>query len=96
MYYWRTRGGTEVDFVVYGRAGFYAFEVKNAGRVHSADLRGLRTFRTDYPEADCAMLYRGSERLNIDGIWCLPVEDFLQEMTPGQGLLPQVRGMPRV
>ena len=88
VYYWRTRGGTEVDFVVYGRAGFHAFEVKNAARVHSADLRGLRTFRTDYPEADCAMLYRGSERLNIDGIWCLPVEDFLLEMTPGQGLLP--------
>ena len=96
VYYWRTRGGTEVDFVVYGRAGFHAFEVKNAARVHSADLRGLRTFRTDYPEADCAMLYRGSERLNIDGIWCLPVEDFLQEMTPGQRLLPQVRGTPRV
>ena len=96
VYYWRTRGGTEVDFVVYGRGGFHALEVKNARRVHSADLRGLRTFRTDYPEADCAMLYRGSERLNIDGIWCLPVEDFVHGMTPGQGLFPGVRGVPRV
>ena len=96
VYYWRTRGGSEVDFVVYGWAGFHALEVKNAGRVHSADLRGLRTFRTDYPEAYCAMLYRGSERLNIDGIWCLPVEDFLRGMTPGQGLLPEVRKVPRV
>lgn len=91
VYYWRTRGGTEVDFVVYGRTGFHAFEVKNAGRVHSSDLRALRTFRTDYPEADAAMLYRGSERLNIDGIWCLPVGDFLRGMVPGHGLLPQVR-----
>ena len=94
VYYWRTRGGTEVDFVVYGRAGFHAFEVKNAGRVHSADLRGLRTFRTDYPEADAAVLHRGSERLNIDGIWCLPVEDFLLGMVPGQELLSQVRRTP--
>lgn len=87
LYYWRTRAGTEVDFVVYGQAGFHAFEVKNARRVHSTDLRALRTFRTDYPEADAVMLYRGLERLRIDGIWCLPVGDFLREMVPGRGLL---------
>lgn len=87
LYYWRTRGGTEVDFIGYGQAGFHAFEVKNARRVHSTDLRALRTFRTDYPEADAVMLYRGRERLRIDGIWCLPVGDFLREMVPGKGLL---------
>lgn len=87
LYYWRTRAGTEVDFVVYGQAGFHAFEVKNARRVHSTDLRALRTFRTDYPEADAVVLYRGRERLRIDGIWCLPVGDFLREMVPGRGLL---------
>jgi len=87
LYYWRTRAGTEVDFIVYGQAGFHAFEVRNARRVHSTDLRSLRTFRTDYPEADAVMLYRGRERLRIDGIWCLPVADFLREMVPGRGLL---------
>ena len=86
------RAGTEVDFVVYGRRGFHALEVKNARRVHSTDLRALRTFRTDYPEADAAMLYRGRERLNIDGIWCLPVGDFLREMVPGAGLLEWASG----
>ena len=87
LYYWRTRAGTEVDFVVYGQDGFHALEVKNARSVHSTDLRALRTFRTDYPEADAVMLYRGRERLRIDGIWCLPVGDFLREMVPGTGLL---------
>lgn len=87
LYYWRTRGGTEVDFIVYGPAGFHALEVKNARRVHSPDLRALRTFRADYPEADAVMLYRGRERLRIDGIWCLPVGDFLRAMVPGRGLL---------
>lgn len=87
VFHWRTRAGTEVDFVVYGQAGFHAFEVKNARRVHSIDLRGLRTFRKDYPEADGVLLYRGRERLRIDGIWCLPVDDFLRRVVPHQGLL---------
>lgn len=90
LYYWRTRAGTEVDFIVYGRNGFHAFEVKNADRVHSTDLRGLRSFRSDYPEADAAMLYRGRERLNIGGVWCLPVGDFLRETVPGKGLFKWV------
>ena len=41
---------------------------------------------------DAAMLYRGRERLNIDGIWCLPVGDFLREMVPGAGLLEWASG----
>ena len=85
--FWRTRAGTEVDFVVYGDTGLQAFEVKNAARVHSADLRALRAFRDDYPEAESALLYRGHERLRIDGVWCLPVEEFLRRMRPEQGLL---------
>ena len=87
LYYWRTRAGTEVDFVVYGEAGLQAFEVKNTATVYSQDLRGLRTFRADYPEAQAALLYRGAERLRIDGIWCLPVDVFLRQTIPNSGLL---------
>ena len=87
LFFWRTRAGTEIDFVVYGETGLQAFEVKNAGRVHSTDLRALRAFREDYPEAETAVLYRGRERLRIDGVWCLPVQDFLRRMLPDRGLL---------
>ena len=87
VFFWRTRGGTEVDFVVYGEPGLHAFEVKNAGKVHSGDLRALRAFREDYPEAETALLYRGRERLRIDGIWCLPVQEFLRGIMPDRGLL---------
>ena len=87
LFFWRTRAGAEVDFVVYGETGVQAFEVKNAARVHSTDLRSLRAFRDEYPEAETALLYRGRERLRIDGVWCLPVEDFLRRMMPEQGLL---------
>lgn len=72
LYFWRTRKGVEVDFVVYGVGGFWAIEVKNATRVRPQDLRALRAFREDYPEAEALLLYRGSERLRIEGIWFLP------------------------
>ena len=87
VFFWRTRAGKEVDFVVYGDLGLQAFEVKNADRVYSSDLRALRAFREDYPEAETALLYRGRERLRIDGIWCLPVQEFLHGIMPDRGLL---------
>ena len=55
--------------------------------MHSTDLRALRAFREDYPEAQTAVLYRGRERLRIDGVWCLPAQDFLRRMLPDRGLL---------
>ena len=87
LFYWRTRAGAEVDFVVYGESGLQAFEVKNARKVHPSDLRALRAFREDYPVAETAVLYRGTERLRIGDSWCLPVEDFLRGMTPNRRLL---------
>jgi len=82
LFFWRTRSGVEVDFVVYGDLGFMAIEVQNSTIVRSNDLRPLRTFMEDYPEAKTLLLYRGSEELMIDGIRCLPVERFLRDLTP--------------
>lgn len=79
LYYWRTKSGSEVDFVVYGPQTFAAWEVKHAARVHAGDLRALKAFREDYPEARLALLYLGQERLEIDGIAILPCETFLRE-----------------
>ena len=86
LYFWRTRGGSDVDFVLYGPEGFYAIEVKHAGRVHRVDLRGLKAFSDDYPQARTIVLYRGRETLLIDGILCMPCEQFLRELRPGQSL----------
>jgi predicted AAA+ superfamily ATPase len=82
LFYWRTRGGSEVDFVVYGGAGFWAIEVKNGRRVDRSDLRGLRAFREDYPECEPLLLYRGEETLRVDGVMCRPVSEFLQSLRP--------------
>jgi uncharacterized protein len=83
LYFWRTRSGVEVDFVVYGRAGFWAFEVKNSARIHSEDLRGLEAFGTDYPQAELVLLYRGARRERRGRVWILPVDDFLRRLKPG-------------
>jgi len=92
LYFWRTAKGTEVDFVVYGGDGFWALEVKNTTKVRPRDLRSLRSFRDDYPECTAALIYRGTERLLIDDVWCLPGEEFLRQLRPSEGLLGQLPG----
>lgn len=86
LHFWRTPAGLEVDFVVYGKHEFAAVEVKNAADVRRKDLRGLRAFGEDYPEAKRLLVYRGKRRLAIDGILCLPVTEFLLGLVPGEPL----------
>jgi len=84
--YWRTKSGSEVDFVVYGPGQFWAIEVKHSRSIQSADTRSLRAFLQDYPESRALLLYRGSHRLNLNGILAIPVEQFLGQLLPGQAL----------
>jgi predicted AAA+ superfamily ATPase len=84
--FWRTKSGTEVDFVVYGPEGFWAVEVKHSGTVRAKDLRPLKALKADYPDAQLRLLYRGNERLEIDGIPCLPCDQFLERLVPGTDL----------
>lgn len=80
--FWRTRGGSEVDFVLYGKNCFIAVEVKNGDMVSRSDLSGLKAFKEDYPEAKPFLLYRGHRRLIQDEISCVPVEEFLLNILP--------------
>jgi len=84
LYFWRTKSGLEVDFIVYGEIGFCAIEVKNTARVRSQDLRGLIEFQKDYPESVCLLLYRGKDKLKIGNVICMPVSDFLIQLTPNK------------
>ena len=84
LYYWQTRSKKEVDFVVYGESGLYALEVKNSSRVRPEDLRGLKHFGEDFPESRRWLLYRGQERLLCDDILCVPCEEFLLQLKPGE------------
>lgn len=82
LYYWRTRSGVEVDFVLYGEDGLSAFEVKNTSKIYSEHLRPLKSFKEDYPEANTMLLYRGNEVLKKENILCIPVEKFLMQLHP--------------
>ncbi len=86
LFFWRTRSGVEVDFVIHGAAGFWAIEVKNTARVRPEDLRGLEAFGTDYPQAGLVVLYRGTRRERRGRVWILPVGDFLRALTPANTL----------
>ena len=87
LHFWRTKAGVEVDFVVYGPHAFHAIEVKNAAKVTRRDAVGLETFRSDYPEATCTLLYRGDDTLKLtENCLAIPVERFLRDLTPNAPL----------
>lgn len=58
--------------------------MKNSRQVRPEDLRALNTFAEDYPESRCYLLYRGKERLERDGVLCMPCEEFLLALRPGR------------
>ncbi len=88
LFFWRTRSGVEVDFVVYGQDGIWGIEVKNSRDVRPADLRGLQSFKDEYPESKAVLLYRGKDRMIKGDILCMPCEEFLVRLHPERPLLP--------
>ena len=48
LYFWRTAGGAEIDFVVESKGQLLPLEVKAASRVRLDDLRHLEIFLSDY------------------------------------------------
>jgi uncharacterized protein len=79
--YWRSSSGLEVDFVLYGKQGLLAIEVKHTKRVNSEHLRGLRSFLTEYPTAKAYLVYMGKDNLFKDGVHIIPAVDFFADST---------------
>ncbi len=79
IHYWRSRAGSEVDFVLYGERGLRAIEVKRASRVRSEDLSSLKEFLSDYPVAKAYMVYGGNRRAREAGIELIPATTFFTE-----------------
>lgn len=87
LYFWRTKSGREVDFVVYGQDAFCAIEVKNSNKINKKMTKGLQAFSEDYPKAKTCLLYRGTERLKINNVLCLPCQEFLRGIKPNSPFL---------
>jgi uncharacterized protein len=80
LYYWRTRAGVEVDFVVYGPKGFFAFEIKRGRKVSRQDSYGLRALQEEYPEVKSFLLYGGEHRQYYENITVLPFVEALKNL----------------
>jgi len=80
FYYWRTKLGAEVDFVLYGEKGIIALEVKRKKNINKKDLKSLSLFKKDYPMTKAYLLYGGKEIKYIDQITILPLEKFFNAL----------------
>ena len=80
LFYWRTSSQLEVDFVLYGKKGLIAFEIKRSASIGDKDLKGLKAFASDYPEAKLFLFYGGTRREYIDSIELIPIEEGLREL----------------
>ncbi len=76
--HWRTHDGDEVDLVVERDDGaVLAFEVKAAGRITNADMKGLRKLRNAVGDAFSAgvALYTGTRSYTVDDrLFALPID----------------------
>lgn len=80
IYYWRTATGLEVDFVMYGKNGIFAFEIKRTKNITSKMLYGLREFKKDYEMATVYLLYLGDKREYHGDVTVIPFEEALREL----------------
>ena len=75
IYFWRTQAGDEVDFVIYGPNGLYAFELKRSATITSKSLKGLKTFGKDYPEAQLYIVFSGKQKEYYGNITAIPLTE---------------------
>ncbi len=77
VYYWRTQTGLEVDFILHGPKGLFAFEIKRSRNVSRQDAKGLLAFQEDYPEAKLFLVYGGEQKYHFDSVEVLPLAEAL-------------------
>lgn len=80
IYYWRTRAQDEVDFILYGKNGLHAIEIKRKTRLSPQDFKGLRVFQEDYDIAKLYMLYGGTQSYYEGNIQVIPFPEFLKNL----------------
>ncbi|MBN1149867.1 ATP-binding protein [candidate division WOR-3 bacterium] len=74
LYFWNTSNRHEVDFVLYGKRGIKAFEIKRTRRLTPDCIKNLKIFLKDYPGSKAYLIYGGTEYLREDKIEILPLE----------------------
>ncbi len=81
IFYWRTADDAEVDFVLYGKRGIKAFEVKRTARIATPMFSGLKSFLKEYPMSKAYLVYGGNRRMREGNIEIYPVGEFLENLS---------------
>lgn len=81
IYFWRTATQIEVDFIVYGENGLFAFELKSTPHIRNKDLSALKIFKADYPIARCYLIYTGDHIEQQNDIRIIPIRTMLFQLT---------------
>jgi predicted AAA+ superfamily ATPase len=85
VFFWRTHGGAEVDFVIEHPRGILALEVKASARWDRKFQGGLVRFRDDQRGRSVTTLgvYTGERALQADQVRVLPWGQFLRRLWDG-------------
>jgi len=75
LFYWRTQGGKEVDFVIEIGRKSIAIEVKAGANWSRSDLSALQEFLSVTPNCRAAVIaHNGEEALQIgERMWAIPL-----------------------
>lgn len=78
--YWRSYDKKEVDFILYGEKGFFAFEIKRSKNFSRKDFINLEEFSKDYPEAKLFFLYGGTKERFYKNIFIIPYKKAIKNI----------------
>lgn len=79
IYYWRTAGGYEVDFILNDME--VAIEVKSSKKVHAIDAQPLLSLREEYKVKKCILIsFELEPKIICKNIHCLPWKLFLEKL----------------
>lgn len=85
--YWRTASGIEVDAIIsdeYSSDVLWAIEIKSSEEIQNRHMKGLRSFREEYPNAKLAIVGLDKiSRTTDDNIKILYAMDFLKKLWNG-------------
>ena len=84
--YWRTSSGLEVDCII-GDAEV-AIEFKSSTEVRKSQLKGLRAFVQEHPQAKCYVVARETYPRLADDIEIWPIRDFLTKLWNHEIVIP--------
>ncbi|MBI1883686.1 MAG: ATP-binding protein [Chlamydiae bacterium] len=76
--FFRTRSGVEVDLVQERGDKIRAIEIKATSTITKDQIRGLRSFSEEFPEAELIVVSNISQPIQLGKVRCLPWQDFFK------------------